>query len=237
MEEEKRQHNCIIIDDDEIDRLTALAFLKKYDFLKIAGIYSSALEAIETLNSGQIDIVFSDIDMPEMNGLDLRKAFLNIPACVFITSFPDYAVESFEAEALDFIVKPLKADRVEKCIERIQKYFEIRQKATLFEKSLGADTFFIKDGHNQIKINLHEVLYLEALKDYTRIITKSKKHAVLISLGNLLQEPTFQSFRRIHRSYAVQPNFIDSFTSQVVVIQNITLPIGRSYKDVVENFR
>jgi two-component system, LytTR family, response regulator len=233
----KKQINCIIIDDDEIDRLTAISFIKKYDFLKIIGVYSSANEAIGSLYSGEIVVVFSDIDMPEMSGLELRKAFLNVPACIFITSYPDYAAESFDVDALDFIVKPIKAERMEKCMERLQKYFEIKQKATLFENSLGADTFFIKDGHNQIKINLHEVLYLEALKDYTRIITTTKKHAVLFSLGNLLQEPTFSTFKRIHRSYAVQPNFIDSYTTQIVNIQQFTLPVGRSYKDVLLNLK
>jgi DNA-binding LytR/AlgR family response regulator len=118
-------------------------------------------------------------------------------------------------------------------MERIQKYFEVRQKAELFEHSLGGDTVFLKSGHDQIKVNLHDIVYLEALKDYTQIVTPSKKHCVLTSIGNLLTESAFQSFLRIHRSFAVQPHYIDRISSQQVHLQNYTLPIGRSYKDAL----
>jgi two-component system, LytTR family, response regulator len=229
--------NCIIIDDNELDRLMAFSFVKKYPFLNICGVFSSASEALATIENKQIDVLFSDIDMPEMSGLELRSKLKSIPVCIFITSFPDYAAESFEVETFDFLVKPIKAERFENCMNRIQLYFEIKQKADLFEHSLGGNTIFIKDGHQQIKVNLHEILYLEGLKDYTRIVTTTKKHSVLSSIGNLLLESAFQSFLRIHKSFAVQPNFIDRITAQQVHIQDFMLPIGRTYKDVLVNFR
>ena len=229
--------NCIIIDDNELDRLMAFSFVKKYPFLNICGVFSSASEALKIIENKQIDVLFSDIDMPEMNGLALKIKLKNIPICVFITSFPEYAAESFEIEAFDFLVKPIRAERFENCMNRIEHYFEIKQKAELFEHSLGGNTIFIKDGHQQIKLNLHKILYLEGLKDYTRIITSTEKHSVLSSIGNLLLESTFQSFLRIHKSFAVQPNFIDRITAQQVHIQDFTLPIGRTYKDVLVNFR
>jgi two-component system, LytTR family, response regulator len=231
------QLNCIIIDDNELDRLMAFSFVKKYPFLNICGVFSSASEALTIIENKQIDVLFSDIDMPELNGLELRSRFKNIPICVFITSFPDYAAESFEVETFDFLVKPIKAERFENCMNRVQHYFEIKQKADLFEHSLGGNTIFIKDGHQQIKVNLHEILYLEGLKDYTRIITTTKKHSVLSSIGNLLLESTFQSFLRIHKSFAVQPNFIDKISAQQVYIQDFTLPIGRSYKNVLSHLK
>ncbi len=230
-------HNCILIDDNEIDRLTAISFVKRYPFLKLCGVYTSVNEAIEGVLDQKIDVLFSDIDMPEISGLEFRAKMRHIPVCIFITSFPEYAAESFELDAFDFIVKPIRHERFAQSMERVQNYFEIKQKAELFEHSLGGNTVFIKDGHEQIKVNLHEILYLEALKDYTRIVTKTKKYSVLISLGNLLLETAFQSFLRIHRSFAVQPNFIDSFTSQLVCIQDFTLPVGRSYKDVLGNLK
>lgn len=230
-------YNCIIIDDDEIDRLTAISFVKRYPFLNIFGVYSSANEAFMAIGDAKIDVLFSDIDMPEMTGLQFRANMRHIPVCIFITSYPDYAAESFEVDAFDFLVKPIRAERFAMSMERVQNFFEIKQKADLFEHSLGGNTVFIKDGHEQIKVNLHEIIYLEALKDYTRIVTKTKKHSVLISIGNLLLETAFQSFVRIHRSFAVQPNFIDKYTSQLVYIHDITLPIGRSYKDVLGNLK
>jgi two-component system, LytTR family, response regulator len=230
-------YNCIILDDDPIDRLTTLSFVKKYSFLKVMGVYESVIEALQNADFQAIDIVFSDIDMPEMSGLELRRTINQIPACVFITAYPDYAAESFEVESLDFLVKPIKIERFELCVSRIEKYFELRKKAELFEHSLGGDTVFIKEGHEQIKVKLHDIIYLEGLKDYTRIITKGRKYAVLSSIGNLLIEPAFHSFVRIHRSYAVQANYIDKISTQQVHIQDFTLPIGRSYKEVFHHLK
>jgi two-component system, LytTR family, response regulator len=224
-------YNCVIIDDDEIDRLTSMVFAKKYSFLHISGVYSSAEEAFRAIQDTQIDIIFTDIDMPEMSGLEFRAKMRHIPICIFITSYPDYAAESFDVDAFDFLVKPIKAERFEHCMNRVQQYFEVKQKAELFEHSLGGNTIFIKDGHQQIKINLHDIVYLEGLKDYTRIVMVIKKYSVLASIGNLLLENSFHSFLRIHRSFAVQPHYIDSISAQQVHIQDFTLPIGRSYKD------
>ncbi len=230
-------HNCIIIDDNEIDRLTSMAFAKKYPFLNVIGIFSSANEAYEAIQNQQVDVLLSDIDMPNMSGLEFRAKMKHIPVCIFITAFPDYAAESFEVDAFDFLVKPIKAERFEQSMNRVQAFFEIKQKAELFEHSLGGNTIFIKDGHQQIKLNLHEILYLEALKDYTRIITTTKKYSVLSSIGNLLLEKPFNSFLRIHRSFAVQQNYIDRISSQSVDIQGFSLPIGRSYKEVLANLK
>ena len=227
-------YNCVIIDDNEIDRLMVLAFVRKYPWLHVLGVYASASEALHSLQNSKIDVLFTDIDMPELSGLALRAQMLHIPICVFITAYPDYAAESFEVDAFDFLVKPLKGERFEHCMVRIQNYFEIKQKAELFEHSLGGNTVFIKDGHHQIKINLHDIVYLEALKDYTRIVTAAKKHSVLASIGLLLQDPAFQSFVRIHRSYAVQRHYIERITAQQVSGQNFSLPVGRSYKEVLQ---
>jgi DNA-binding LytR/AlgR family response regulator len=232
-----KPYRCIVVDDDDIDRLTTASFIKKYPQLSITGNYSSANEALAGINNLPADIAFLDVDMPGMSGLELRGQLDSIPACVFITSYPDYAVESFELAALDFIVKPIKADRFAKTIGRINEFFTIRDKAKLLDHTLGADTIFIKDGHEQVKLPLHEIIYLEALKDYTSIVTTSGKHCVLSSLGNLLKEPGFQSFLRIHKSYAVQKNYIDRVRAQEVLVKNISLPVGRAFKDALAGFK
>jgi DNA-binding LytR/AlgR family response regulator len=226
-------YNCVVIDDDEIDRLTTFSFVKKYPFLNVTGTYSSATEAFAAIGDKSVDVLITDIDMPELNGLGLRAKMMHIPVCIFVTAYPDYAAESFETDAFDFLVKPLKRERFEHCMTRLQNYFELKHKAELFDLSLGGDTVFIKDGHKQIKISLHEIVYLEALKDYTRIVTTTKKYSVLSSIGNLLLETAFQSFLRIHRSYAVQRHYIDRITAQEVFVQNLSLPVGRSYKDAL----
>ena len=183
-----RQYNCIIIDDDEIDRLTVLSFAKKFPILNILGVFELAEDALPLIEKEKIDILFLDIDMPGLNGIDFRKKTQEIPVCIFITAHPEHAVESFQIETLDFIVKPLKLDRFTQTIKRIEEFMEIKLKASLFEASIGGDTIYIKEGHEQTKVKLHEILYLEALKDYTLIITDKKRHCVLSSIGNLLKE-------------------------------------------------
>ncbi|KRD11069.1 LytTR family transcriptional regulator [Flavobacterium sp. Root901] len=227
-----KKYSCIIIDDDEIDRLTVLSFAKKFPILDILGVFDSAEDALPFIEEKKVDILFLDIDMPDLNGIEFRKQALEIPVCVFITAHPEHAVESFQIETLDFIVKPLKLDRFTQTVNRIEEFMEIKLKASLFEASIGGDTIYIKEGHDQTKVKLHEILYLEALKDYTLIITDKKRHCVLSSIGNLLKEDHFQSFIRIHRSFAVQKQFIQKMNStEIILNNNVTIPVGRSYKE------
>ena len=164
------RYSCIIIDDDNIDRLTVVSHVKKYDQISIAGVFSSTAEALPIIASQHIDILFLDIDMPTGSGLEFRKSMQHIPVCVFITAHAEHAVESFELDALDFIVKPLKHTRFSKTIDRVMEFMEVKHKVALYEAGLGTDTIFIKEGHEQVKIKLHDIQYLEALKDYTLII-------------------------------------------------------------------
>lgn len=227
-----KKFNCIIIDDDDIDRLTVVSYVRKFEAIHIAGVFASTAEALSLIGSQDIDILFLDIDMPTGSGLDFRRSMQHIPVCIFITAHAEHAVESFELEALDFIVKPLKQDRFRKTIDRIEEFMDVKHKAALYESGLGTDTIFIKEGHDRIKIKLHDIQYLEALKDYTLIITHQKRHCVLSSLGLLLKENHFASFVRIHRSYAVPKAFVKKTGSTEVELLNATiLPVGRSYKE------
>jgi two-component system, LytTR family, response regulator len=223
-------YSCIIVDDNEIDRLTVLAHARRYPLLNIMGVFASAADALPVVQRQPIDVLLLDVDMPGLSGLDLRAALMQVPVCVFITAYPDYAAESFTADAFDYIVKPIRAERFAHMMGRVQAFFDLTRKAHLFDLSLGADTVFIRDGHQQIKVNLYEIVYLEGLKDYTRIVTATQQYTVLSSIGNLLLEVPFQSFLRIHRSYAVQRHYIDRISSQHVYAQQFTLPVGRSYR-------
>lgn len=231
-----KKYNCIIIDDDEIDRLTVVSFAKKFPELHILGVFSDALDAVFILEKDQIDILFLDIDMPSLNGLEFRKMAAHVPVCIFITAHPEHAVESFQLDTLDFIVKPVKLDRFSQTMTRINDYMELKLKAQLFESSIGGDVIYIKEGHEQTKVKLHDILYLEALKDYTKIVTSAKRHCVLSNIGTLLKEENFNSFVRIHRSYAVQKQYIKKIlTNEVLLNNDILIPIGRSYKDNLNN--
>lgn len=223
--------NCIIIDDDEIDRLTVVSFAKKFPILNILGVFTDAVEALPILEKEAIQVLLLDIDMPQINGIEFRKMASKVPVCIFISAHPEHAAESFALDTLDFIVKPLKLDRFSQAIARIEDYMDLRRKAELFEATIGGDTIYIKEGHEQTKVKLHDILYLEALKDYTKIVTSQKRHCVLSSIGLLLKESNFNSFIRVHRSYAVQKQFIKKIlTNEVLLHNDIAIPVGRSYK-------
>ncbi|MDP4216084.1 MAG: LytTR family DNA-binding domain-containing protein [Bacteroidota bacterium] len=223
--------SCLVVDDDEVDLRVTLSHLEDYPFLEVAGSYDSAATGLAAAQKKAPDALFLDIDMPGMNGLELREQLLHIPACIFITSYPDYALEGYDLAALDFLVKPFSQVRFAKTAARLQDYFIIRQKAEILNHTLGADTIFIKDGTRQVKLQLHEIIYFEALNNYTSIVTTTRKYAVLSTLGNLLKEEAFGNFIRIHRSFAVQKHFIEKIGPGEVQAGHVTLPVGRIYKD------
>ncbi|MBP9792603.1 MAG: response regulator transcription factor [Flavobacterium sp.] len=223
--------NCVIVDDDEMDRLVVLSYAKRFSILNVVGVFDSAEKALAFLENNTVEVVFLDIEMPGASGLELRRKALEIPVCVFISSHSESAAETFELQTLDFIVKPFKFPRFEQMMHRLAEFMEIRTKVDLFEASLGGDTVYVKTGHDQIKVKLHEILYLEALKNYTILVTENKRHCVLSNLGEILQEEKFNSFLRIHRSFAVQKQFIQKIGSQEIELRNnVVIPIGRSFK-------
>lgn len=229
------QWKCIIVDDEDVDRLMVLSFAKRYPTLHIAGTCKSADEALQLLAHEKIDILFLDIDMPGGSGLELRKKAQEVPACVFITGHAEYAVESFDLDTIDFIVKPLRFERFEKAMERVLTYLSIKEKAGLFETSLGKDNITIKEGHEQSKVKLSDILCLEALKDYTLLVTPVKKHCVWSNLGALLKHPPFDVFVRVHKSFAVRKEYVTKTSGQQIELnKTLVVPIGRSFKDNVK---
>ncbi len=224
--------NCIVVDDDEVARLKVASVARNFPSIKIVGSYASAESALLVIDKQQVDVLFLDIDMPGLSGLELRKKLLQIPVCIYITSHPEYALESFQLETLDFLVKPLQADRFAQTVVRIQEFMDIKRKATLYELRFADDFIYIKEGYEQTKLHLNEILYLEALKDYTLLVTNQKRHCVFSGIGNLLKETQFNSFVRVHRSYAVPKQNIQKVGSQnITLIKDIVLPLGNSYRD------
>lgn len=230
-----RKFNCIIVDDDEVARLKVVSIARQFPALHIIGHYSSPTVAFSIVEKETIDILFLDIDMPNISGMEFRRKLMDIPVCVFITSHPEHAVESFELDTLDFIVKPLRLERFQQTMKRIEEFMEIKQKATLFESTFGDDAIYIKDGYDKVKVKLYDIMYLEALKDYTIVVTAHKRYCVLSGIGNLVKEDPFQSFVRVHRSFAVQKKFVEKIGAQSLSLINGTaIPIGNSFKESIE---
>jgi DNA-binding LytR/AlgR family response regulator len=223
----------MVVDDDRVDCLTLLAFLRRYPFMECIGDFASPVPALEAAITQLPDVLFLDIDMPDMSGLELRQQLLRVPACVFVTSFPEYALDAFELAAIDFLQKPFSADRFARTMDRIEEYIRIRRRSDQLSYTLGADTFFIKEGHKHVRVRMDDILYLEALNNYTGIITASEKYTVLKPISSLLKEGSFSRFIRIHRSFAVQKNFVTWIGSGEVQVHDKKLPVGRAYKDAL----
>ena len=226
------QYKCIIVDDEDVDRLMVVSLVKKFPTLIISGIFSSSSSALKFLETEKIDVLFLDVDMPNMNGMELRKKLPEIPICVFITGHSEHAVKSFEIETLDFLVKPLRLERFEKTVQKIDAFMETQKKLGLFELNYSDAFFVLKEGNTQTKIKLIDIMYLEAMKDYTNLVTIDKKYCVWSNLGKVLQQETFKSFVRIHKSYAIQKEFVLSKKGDKLTLTNkVELPIGKSFKD------
>lgn len=234
----KQDRSCIIVDDDEIDRLTVQAFLRNYPFITVAATFESPVAALEQTKSLKPDILFLDVDMPDMNGLSLRRHLLDIPVCIFITAYPEHALEAFETQALDFLVKPINHDRFAQTIHRVQEFLLLRTQASLLQQAIGPDTIFIKEGHEEVKIQMHEILYLEAMKDYTAVLTHKRKYLVSTPMGTLIQAKPFDKFVRIHRSFSVPKHSIKKIGAEELELDNsIRLPIGRTFRDSLSNIK
>jgi len=229
-----RKYSYIIIDDDDMDRIAINFYLKNHIFLEHKVSFSNTKDAYNYLENNQIDIIFTDIDMPGMNGLELQRRIKNRSlVTIFITSHPEFAVEGFELEAFDYILKPLKEERFDNCINRLKEYIDIKLKAAMFENSFRDGSVLIKKGREHTGIQLNDIVYLEALKDYTKLIKYDSKSVTIHgNLASILRDKHFSNFIRIHRSYAVQKNYIHLIKSNKIVLNNgVNIPLGLYYRD------
>jgi len=221
----------LVVDDDELDRLTLIGEATKYTCLQRVGTCRNGKEAVEYILHLKPDIVFSDIEMPDMDGMEMMRALYGrVPVPVFITSHPEFALESYDLEVFDYILKPLSSERFEKCMSRIQDFFRLRQRAM----DIAPDEngyIQVKQGYEKHRLHHSDIIYLEAMKDYTKIRTVSGQSLlVLETLSSLLKQLPEDKFLRIHRSYAINQRKVESVGTGKVTIQGVELPVGKSFK-------
>ena len=228
--------NCLVIDDSELDRLTVECYMSDYPFLKLEGSFSNPLDCLGFIESKNIQLLFLDIDMPEINGIDFLNSLKNPPLCIFITSHPEFALDGFETHALDFLVKPVKSDRFERAVNRAREFLQIKTKALLYDVHFADDFLTIKEGYDLIQIKVSDIIYLEALKDYTKVFTNDKTYLTLYNLKNFFEKLPSNRFLRIHRSFAVSVNRIKKIEQNELVINKMRLPVGRTFRQDVNNF-
>jgi DNA-binding LytR/AlgR family response regulator len=222
---------AIIVDDNIVDQQYLQAIVDGYHTsIELKGCFANALEAQEYLQTNRVDIMFMDIDMPVINGMDYFKQLKDPPICIFITAYSEYAWEGFEANAFDYILKPVKPKRFEDTINRLTEYYEIKQRADLYDAGFEENTIVIKEGTTKHVVPLSDILYIEALKDYSKVVTATKKILTLSKLKHFLDKLPPQQFTRVHRSYAIAINKVQRSDSNDVYINNQQIPIGKTFK-------
>jgi DNA-binding LytR/AlgR family response regulator len=221
---------CIIIDDNDLDRLAINQEIANFNNLTVLGSYNSPIEAIAFIKLYKPDILFLDIDMPEINGLEFIKLMNNTPIInVIISSHPEYALESFELNVFDYILKPLETGRLANCVDRLLQFTTLQNKAQAYDVLFENEKIIFKDGYNVININATEILYLEAYGDYTKIVTEKKAYLTLATLSNFINLLPQGKFLRIHRSYVIAINKVKCFNLKSIDIGQNVLPVGKTY--------
>jgi DNA-binding LytR/AlgR family response regulator len=231
--------SCIIVDDNYLDRIAVEAEVMNFNHLRLLGSFSNALEAMESISTLQPDILFLDINLPDITGLQLFDKIDNYsPACVIITSYPDYASQCFELKVFDYILKPVESHRFKSTVQRIDDFTRLKQKANAYDVLFKHEEIIFKVGLSTVKLNSSEILYLEAFGDYTKIVTENKVYLTLATLSNFLESLPAGKFMRIHRSYVIAVNKVRSLNVKNIDIGTSVLPIGKTYlKEAKQTFK
>ena len=223
----------IIVDDDEIDRAVVEAEAEKFSFLQKIASCCNPVEALEIITRSNPDVIFLDIEMPGISGIDFLRKKIHITALpVLVSSHPEYALEGFELEAFDYLLKPVSSERFAACAFRLRDFYQMRTKAYAFDTEEENNFIIIKQAYDKYKIAINDILYLEAMKDYTKIVTSGQQYLVLSTLNGIVERLPENKFVRIHRSYVVNKNKVESFQKNKVKIHSAELPIGKLYKHV-----
>lgn len=224
--------NCIIIDDEPLARAEMQSLIREVSDLEILGDFSNALTALEYLKNNQVDLIFLDIEMPLVTGLEFAEMLPKHTLIIFTTAYSQYALKSYELDAIDYLLKPIEKERLEKAINKAELYNQLLSRETIKNtvESNTADFLFIKADRRFYKLNFDEIKFIEGLKDYVVIHTKTQKLITAMNLKTIHQKIPDSIFLRVSKSYVVNLNFIDSFDNHNIYIDESEIPLGEVYR-------
>lgn len=226
--------SCVIVDDEPVARAILTSFVAKIPNLELVKSCKNAMEAFEVANQQKIDIFFLDINMPDISGLSLAKSINQKAKIIFTTAYREYAVDGFNLQAVDYLLKPISFDRF---LQAINTYFQgvsiIEKQVKVTETNQKNDFVFVRSDRKMIKINFDEILYVESLSDYIKIHLKDKTIVTRETISNLETKLPAKNFLRIHRSFIVNLKKAVSYTNEFVEIGKNAIPISRTYKENV----
>src|ERR1700746_539937 len=220
---------CIVVDDNKMSRTAVKQLIEQVDFLELKAECKNPVEAFNYLKKEEIDLVFLDVEMPGMTGIELIKNLEKRPIVILITAKKDYAVEAFELNVADYIIKPLTLSRFMAAVDRAKELFESRdQKLEVSEKE--KDYIFVRSNSLLTKVKIKDIIYVQALGDYVNIFTADKRLTVHITLKGMEEKLPPDKFYRLHRSYLTSLNHIDNIEEGTAYIGKHPLPIGEQFK-------
>lgn len=230
---------CLIVEDEPLARNLMTEYVKKVSYLQLVDACSNPLSALEVLRNNTIDLMFLDIQMPELTGITLLKTLQKKPLVILTTAYSEYAIESYELDVVDYLLKPITFDRFLKAVDKAsQRISAISTALPAAEKQTEPTTpfVFVKDGTKLVKIQWSDILYVEGLKDYVTIHTKTQKVITLQRLKTLETQLPADKFIRVHHSFIVALSAIDAIHKGEIQIGNAFIPVSDSYKKSFREF-
>ena len=222
---------CLIVDDNQLARMVMKQLVSQVQILELVAECNDAMQAYNYLNNGQVDLLFLDIEMPGMTGIELTKKLGNKkPLIIFTTAKTDYAVEAFELNVVDYIVKPVSLARFLQAVEKAKETLDSNKQEVKIE---AKEFVFVKDNGVLKKLNLDDILYLEAMGDYVKVHTAQKFHVLHSTLKSIEEKLPLNKFLRIHRSYIVSIQKIDFIQDGIISIGKSTIPVAETYRSVL----
>ncbi|MGN6419171.1 MAG: LytR/AlgR family response regulator transcription factor [Pseudobacter sp.] len=227
-------YRCIIVEDEPLAAEVLRDYVEQIPFLQLKGICNDAIFALELLQNESIDLIFLDIHLPKLKGLDFLKSLKHPPAVIITSAYQEYALQGYEHNVVDYLLKPIEFSRFLMAVNKLKVQQEPRQAGVEATVAAPARTyFFFNVSKKRVKVYLDEMLYIESLKEYIRITTKGKTILTKFQLGQIEELLARNNFLRVHRSFIVAKDKIDAFTATDVEVSGKLIPIGRSYKELV----
>jgi DNA-binding LytR/AlgR family response regulator len=225
--------NCVIVDDEPLAREGMSNYVREVDFLRLTGVCENPLELMRLLDQQPVDLVFLDIQMPKMNGLDFLKMVQHPPMVIITTAYPTYAIEGFQLNVLDYLLKPITFDRFFKSVNKAKDYYHLITRSNPNPTDPAAGYFFIRCGSKYEKIFFQQILYIEGMQNYITIYTEKGKYVTLLYLKNLEESLDSRSFIRVHKSYIVSIDKIEAIEGNEIFILGHRIPMSRNYREEV----
>jgi DNA-binding LytR/AlgR family response regulator len=223
---------CIAIDDEPLALEIVKDFCTRIPWIDLVGTFTDPYEAVTLINSEPIDLIFLDIHMPDINGLELLKLLYKPPPVIFTTAFKEHAFQGFEYDAVDYLIKPFSFDRFSKAINKaiqLIKYKE-SQFRTNDDHIISGDFLMVKVEYSTVRLNLNDILYIEGLKDYVKIYTGAKPILTKTTLKNITDKLPSNRFLRVHKSFIIAINKITMIENSRIVIDGQRIPVGESFR-------